>query len=186
MQSSKVRNPSAKTLILLCCIATFLPGCGPSASEMARREAWQSEFSRRQDQLRTHAQQRIAAGESIPEKVQDPGYEIQECVAIIGMPTPKEGVPDNVVSLTPSLGTSFVCGNTKAGQRIVAWRKWYCDGSKHKKTCVLGTWKNGEPTFSGDYLQSDGRYRSGVLVKDSKTGEIKQYIAVHQPFELKE
>jgi hypothetical protein len=125
--------------------ATLLCSCGPSKKEIAereaRRDAEKAKIAELRRALRLQSQERISSGERVPPKVKDPGYWIVDCVS--------PELPEDAVAV---VGTGFgaskhICGNTTGGKEIVAWRKWYCDGSEHFERCVLSRWVDGQPTF---------------------------------------
>jgi hypothetical protein len=160
--------------VMLC---VMIAGCGPTKQELAAREAdrkaEEQEISQIKAQLKKSAQLREASGERIPPKVEDPGYGVGDCV--------KPKLPDNIISIyAPGIGT-FVCGNTKAGSKILAWRKWYCKGvelsRERYKKCVLSEWENGEPTF-GPIIQYS--YSSAIRFENDPAPRMAEI----RPFKL--
>ena len=143
-------NSSAKPfglIVVSVMLSVMIAGCGPTKQEIAAREAArkakEQEILQIKAKLRKSAQLREASGERIPPRVEDPGYKVRECIV-------KPKLPQGIGFISSGCGSS-VCGNTTAGSKIVAWRKWYCEGAdltqSQYERCVLAEWKGGEPTF---------------------------------------
>jgi hypothetical protein len=131
-------------------LSLTIVGCGPSKKELAAQKAAEQRILQIKTQLRENAKSREASSERIPPRVEDPGYEVRECNV------PK--LPQEVGFISTSGCGSSVCGNTSAGNEIVAWRKWYCEGinltTAQYRSCVLARWKDGEPTFGSIWSYS--------------------------------
>jgi hypothetical protein len=131
-------------LVFLGLLCVLLAGCGPGKKEIAAKEAARQEIFRLKTQLRNSAQMRKSSSDSpMPPRVVDPGYEVRMCEI--------PAIPEKIgFMVLPGCG-SCVCGNTAAGAKIVAYRKWYCKGAlltkDQYKRCVVSKWKSGEPTL---------------------------------------
>ena len=138
-------------LIILALLSVILTGCGPSKKEIAAREASRQEILRLKTQLRNSAQMRRASADNaVPPRVYDPGYEVRMCEI--------PAIPQKIGFMVfPGCG-SCVCGNTAGGSKIVAYRKWYCEGAHLTKDqyrrCVVSEWKFGEPAFGNIWAYS--------------------------------
>lgn len=118
--------------------ATLFCGCGPSNKEIAEGEAEKAKIAELKRILQLQSEKRISSGEGVPPKVYDPGYWIVNC-----RPSPE--ILGTAILLVGK--SKHICGNTTMGHKIVAWRKWYCDGSEYFERCVLSKWVDDQPTF---------------------------------------
>ena len=93
---------------------------------------------------------RIEAGETMPERVEDPGYEVANCGAT--------GIP--AAGWLSDGMSSFICENTAAGKAMIRWRAWYC---KNERRCVLGRWPGGRFPANTDPLEYTTRSNLGSV-----------------------
>lgn len=137
-------NPSKHRSLWMPVICTLavLGGCASSGLTPEEREARATAIAAAQADMEAEIERRLAAGEAMPERVDNDVYSVAICVS----PVP----PDNAVSVrSPVMLARFVCENTAAGQWLLAWRAWYCAGKEAARQCVLGGWPNGVPSYSG-------------------------------------
>jgi hypothetical protein len=175
----------------------LITGCGPTKQEMRKNDA-AAERERIQADLKNQAELRAASGDNVPLRVADPGYPVANCITLKNLRTPDEMkclLPDSTLGRcgTPNLSddtvsvefvprgvlpgivpkSRYVCGNTKAGAQVVAWRRWYCRGSglapELYARCVLSEWRNGSPTFGNvvKYLEqsAEGGRPGGRIIQ---------------------
>ena len=93
---------------------------------------------------------RIAAGETMPERLEDPGYAVASCKA-------------TQLSASGWINDGFrayICENTTAGQAIVRWRAWYCENDRK---CVLGEWPGGRYPANTESLEYTIRSNLGTV-----------------------
>ncbi|MBU1055558.1 MAG: hypothetical protein KKC46_17310 [Proteobacteria bacterium] len=134
--------------IALPILLVFIYNCTPGTKQIAYAETKHSAVMKKivaeKAMLREQAEQRMKAGEIIPPRVKDPGYPVANCILPDNFPSDNGFVSFD----TGFLGKiQYTCFNQKAGKLIVARRAWYCEGSNKRKSCILGKWVNGEPTF---------------------------------------
>lgn len=153
-------------------IIILIQGCGPTIKEQVAQAEAESREKRalqlkiRQAKLKEQYQRRIEKGEQPPAKVENPGYPIVICEGVnVGADKPWfEVVPNS------DIGMKFICGNTAVGQKIVLYRKWYCDGEVGD--CWRGWWKDNEPTFDLGLLGFDNM---DITLKGVPSGEVFRF-----------
>ena len=143
----------AITIISMAILSTLI-SCGPSKEELAIRKAQQIELENRRSLLARKVQQRIEAGEQPPPKINDPGHRLADCkITEAFLNSNQAGITKDGLLVIFIFGEgAFICVNNDAGQRLLSYREWYCEGED--ESCVLSEWKDGQPTF-GEYLTSD-------------------------------
>ncbi|MBV1916217.1 MAG: hypothetical protein KUG72_12575 [Pseudomonadales bacterium] len=112
-----------------------------SASDEGGKKSWKQKEAEAQTQLDEEITRRTAAGEVMPERVTNPVYAVAKC----DNPRP----PQNAAVLEFGLPKNYVCDNSDAGKKVIAWRAWYCKDKEREKLCVLGRWDDGLPSYSG-------------------------------------
>ena len=119
--------------------------CGPTKKELAARQWRIIKLKNRQAKLREQFERRIATGKDYPNKPDDPGYMIVECILPKKLPSDSPYIKGLPYILDDTLSSNVICANTTQGGNILKWRKWYCYGDT--TNCTYSTWKNGQPTF---------------------------------------
>lgn len=128
------------------------------AERTQRAEAARAAGERAKNEfLATIAARSARENKAVPARVEDPGLAIVWCVS--PMPIGDSAVV-SAIDVERSLGhpagilsiqgdRAFICENTAAGQRIIAWREWACRGPATSRlqfaSCVLTRWDDGVP-----------------------------------------
>jgi hypothetical protein len=99
-------------------------------------------YRERVERLAAAAEVRVASGSPEPAHPADPEHPIAHCLVNGRAPESADGVV-----ATGFQGQTFVCANSAAGAAILRYRQWYCEGEED--SCVLGRWRDGQPTFQG-------------------------------------
>lgn len=101
---------------------------------------------------------RTSSDPSAPPRVTDPGYPVASCIS----PAPS---PAAYSLKVPPIGEwvyeGVICDNTEAGQKVLAWREWYCRAIESDpvrlRECVVSAWSDGYQNRSRQYW--------GIVVK---------------------
>lgn len=143
MQSRQLLWLSAVVLGLASCASPSLTPEQRAAIETRRLEQ-AAQIEREKREFEAAVANRIAADPDAPSRPVDPGFPAARCI--------NPPLPHSVAALTfPAFGVAFdgvVCDNTEAGQKVLAWREWYCRGFERDGTrvrdCVISWWRNGQ------------------------------------------
>lgn len=139
--------------LLIIALLALITGC-TTTSDGVKKQPWKEQTAEAKAQLDKEIARRIAAGETMPEQVQNPPYAVAECVT----PVP----PQTVAALELGLRKNYVCDNSDAGKKVIAWRAWYCKDKEREQLCVLGRWDNGLPSWAGQ-LNRQETVSSGTM-----------------------